>query len=1060
MAYRGGRPSNDGRPAIGGEHKLIKSNYRRALLATSIIGGAAMAMAASPSFAQTADQSTEVGDIVVTGSRIARQDYRSTSPIVTVSAENFQATGSVTIDTLINDLPQFTPSISSTSNNPSNGGQANINLRNLGTNRTLVLMNGRRVVPSNSSGAVDVNLIPTALIKNVEIISGGASAAYGSDALAGVANFILDENFQGVQFDAQYGETDRSDGKTESFSVTVGGNFDNDRGNLVLSLARSTRSVIYNAARDFSAISGASGASPVGSTVFDSNNLPLASAIHAYFGSNSVSNTGQFGFNNDGTLFSYVGKNNVKNPPGAGIEYTAPGSDYTFNTGPLNYLQLPLERYSVYGAGRYKVNDNAEVYANALFTQYTADSELAASPAASGTGFRVPSTNPFIPADLRGLLSSRMYSDPRPNADGTFPSAPARTVDLYRLITPPQGLTSAQLAAYRGNRANYEVTPGAPAPGDASFLLNKRFTSLGGRHATEDYNIYQLTTGLRGQVPNSSWTYDVYASYGRVSQITSQTGNVSRSSVQRLLDAPDGGKSLCAGGFNPFGDNPLSAECINYIGRSARNQKITEQRVIEATLQGKAFDLPAGEARVAVGAQYRQDNYSFGADASLAQQNALVPHLGANGQPDGGNVGGSEIAGFNPTPSLKGATNSKELFIEALVPLLTNLPFVEQLDLNVGYRYADYNTAGGTQAYRAELDWAIGGGLRARGGYSRSVRAPSIGELFATSATQFPQIGAPSATGTEGDPCDIRSSYRKGANAAKVEALCLAQGIAQSAIANFQYANNQVESRTGGNPNLKEETSDSWSGGFVYQSRFASPWLSGLSASIDYYSIEITDAIGNIAATDALRGCFNATGENPTFDIGNSYCQLFRRDPLSGGIVGAIENQANLGAIKTSGVDLQADWIVNLSDVTSRNWGRLKFNTVISWLENYEDNVVAGGKFTDRTGTIASAFGKTFPEWKALSSVTWANGPYSVGARWRRVGEINVINTSIILPSIDYFDLNASWSVNDTVSLRAGVNNLTDEQPNVYSPGVQANTDPSTYDVLGRRYYVGLTAKF
>ncbi|GAW40911.1 Vitamin B12 transporter BtuB precursor [Brevundimonas sp. SH203] len=939
--------------------------YRRSLLATTIIGGAALAMAATPSFAQSTDQATEVGEIVVTGSRIARQDYRSTSPIVTVSAQDFQATGAVTIDSLINDLPQFTPSISSTSNNPSNGGQANINLRNLGSNRTLVLMNGRRVVPSNSDGTVDVNLIPTALIKNIEVISGGASAAYGSDALAGVANFILDENFSGVQFDAQYGETDRSDGKTESYSITVGGNFDDDRGNMVLSLGRSTRGTIYNAARDFSKVSGPSGTSPLGSTIFDSNNLPSLAVVRSYFNNQTLSNTDAFGFNDDNTLFAYPGKLNVKNPAGAGPEYTAPGANYTFNTGPLNYLQLPLDRYNVYGGGRYKINENAEVYANALFTQYVGDTELAASPAANGTGFRVPATNPFIPADLRTFLNARAN---------------------------PNG----------------------------SFLLNKRFTSLGGRHSTEEYNIYQITAGVRGQVPQSTWTYDVYGTYGRVSNTTTQTGNVSRSSVQRLLDAADGGRSLCSGGFDPFGVTDLSADCISYIGRSARNSTVTEQRVIEASLQGKAFDLPAGEVRVALGAQYRQDDFAFGADSSLAQSNAVTPHLGANGQPDGGNIGGSEIAGFNPTPSL----------------------------------------AGGTQAYRAELDWTIAGGLRARGGYSRSVRAPSIGELFATASSDFPNIGAPSAGGTGGDPCDVRGSFRTGANAAAVKALCLAQGISPLAIDNYQYSNNQVESRTGGNPNLKEETSDSWSVGLVYQSQLQSPWLSGFSASIDYYNIEITDAIGSIKAGDSLKGCFNVTGENPNFDAGNAYCQLFRRDSLSGNIVGAIENKANLGMVKTSGIDLQADWTLSMADIGAGDWGRLKFNTVISWLENYEDNVVAGGAFTDRTGTIDSSFGNTFPEWKALTSVTWSDGPFSIGARWRRIGEITVINTTEVLPSIDYFDLNGSWAINDTVSLRGGVNNLTDEQPNVFVPGVQANTDPSTYDVLGRRYYVGLTAKF
>lgn len=994
------------------------TNKRERLLATTMIAGFALAGFAAPAMAQsqaTNDQASQVGDIVVTGSRIARQDYRSTSPIVTVSAEDFQATGSVTIDTLINDLPQFTPSISSTSNNPSNGGQANINLRNLGSNRTLVLMNGRRVVPSNSDGTVDVNLIPTALIKNVEVISGGASAAYGSDALAGVANFILNENFQGVQFDAQYGETDRSDGRTESYSVTLGGNFDNDRGNMVLSLARSTRGTIFNGAREFSAVSGASGTSPLGSTTFDSTNLPTLAAIRAYFNNPTLSNTGQFGFNNDGSIFSYTGKLNVKNPAGAGPEYTAPGANYTFNTGPLNYLQLPLQRYNVYSAGRYKINDSAEVYANALFTQYSSDTELAASPAASGTGFRVPSTNPFITADLRALLNTRA----NPNS---------------------------------------------------SFALNKRFTSLGGRHSNQDYNIYQLTTGLRGRVPNSEWTYDVYGSYGRVANVTTQSGNVSRSSVQRLLDDPFGGAGgvkngatipeLCKGGFNPFGVTQLSAECISYIGRSARNQTTTEQRNVEASMQGKAFDLPAGEVRVAVGAQYRQDNFAFGADSSLSQQNASTDHLGADGKPDGGKIGGSEIAGFNPVPSLKGSTNSKELFIEALVPVLADLPFVEKLDLNLGYRYADYSTAGGTKAYRAELDWTIAGGVRARGGYSRSVRAPSIGELFATGGTNFPGIGAPSLKGTEGDPCDNRSSFRNGADAAKVKALCLAQGLSPLAIDNFQYSNAQVEGVSGGNPGLFEETSDSWNAGLVYQSRFASPWLSGISASVDYYNIKITDAIGSIAATDSLQGCFNVTGENPTFDVNNGYCQLFRRDPLSGGIVGAIERQANLGAIETSGVDFQADWGFNIDEVGGGDWGRLRFNTVISWLSEYKDNVVEGGVFTDRTGTIASSFGKTFPVWKALSSVTWSDGPFSVGARWRRVGELTVINTDIVLPSIDYFDLNGSWSINDTVSLRAGVNNLTDEQPNVFSPGVQANTDPSTYDVLGRRYYVGLTARF
>jgi len=181
---------------------------------------------------------------------------------------------------------------------------------------------------------------------------------------------------------------------------------------------------------------------------------------------------------------------------------------------------------------------------------------------------------------------------------------------------------------------------------------------------------------------------------------------------------------------------------------------------------------------------------------------------------------------------------------------------------------------------------------------------------------------------------------------------------------------------------------------------------------------------------------------------------------LSGNIDNTIENSANLGALKTSGIDLQVDWSFDIADAGGPDWGSLAINTVISYLDTRQDNVFEGGVFTERKGTISSSVNNSFPEWKALTSVNWTNGAFGAGLRWRRVGEITILNTTQTLPAIDYFDLNGSWAVNDTVSLRAGVNNVTDEDPNVYSPGVQANTDPSLYDILGRRYYVGLTAKF
>ncbi|MEG2731631.1 TonB-dependent receptor domain-containing protein, partial [Brevundimonas sp.] len=510
----------------------------------------------------------------------------------------------------------------------------------------------------------------------------------------------------------------------------------------------------------------------------------------------------------------------------------------------------------------------------------------------------------------------------------------------------------------------------------------------------------------------------------------------------------------------PFGENAVSAECLSYIGRTSRTVTTVDQSVIEGTLQGKAFDLPAGEVLVALGVQYRENGYQYASDPSLARINPRTPHLGADGLPDGGTIGGVEIAGFNAADSVNGRVNNIDLFGEALIPVLSNLPFISSLDLTLGYRYSDYSSIGGTTAYRADIDWEIVNGLRVRGGFNRAVRAPSIGELYSPASVNFPAIGDASLKAPGGDPCDVGGFYRNGADKDKVKALCLAQGLATTVIDTYTFENDQTNGWSGGNIDLEEETADTWSLGLVYQSQFQSPWLGRLSASIDYYSIEIENVIDSISISDALNGCFNGTGENPTYDAANSYCQQFSRDPNNGNIIDAIENLDNLGVLKTSGVDLQVDWGIDLVDVGGPDWGTIGVNAVVGWLGSREDSVVAGGALLDRKGTISDDFGNTFPEWKSLVSVNWANGPFSATARWRRVGEMTIFGSEDTLEATHYFDLSGSWAVNDVVSLRGGVNNLLDQEPRTWDPGIQANTDPSTYDILGRRYFVGLTAKF
>lgn len=968
---------------------------RRSLLATTMLVG--MLSAAAPAFAQdgpAADpEATEVGDVVVTGSRIKRQDYVANSPIVTVSGEDFLDTGSVTIESLMNDMPQFVPSFSSTSNNPSNNGQANIDLRGLGPQRNLVLMDGRRMVPSNANGAADVSLIPTALIQNIEVITGGASATYGSDALAGVTNFILKPNFSGVQFDVQYGVSDREDGETDSVSLTMGGDLDDGKGNAVLSLAYSSRDPIFNSAREFSSISGGSAASPLGNTVFDGTNLPSQAAVDAVLAGGRPSDT--FGFNNSGTVFAYRTRLGFESPGGIDYDgFAQPGPvfnpDFSYNTGSLNYLMLPLERFTAFARTTYDVNDNVEVYADALFTQYEASQVLAPTPASASTGFRVKPTNPFIPTELRTLLNSR-------------------------------------------------ATPGA------TFRLDKRFSAAGPREGINNFSVYQLTSGVRGDIAGTrDWTYDAYAQYGRVALLTTQNGNISRSATQTLLDAADGGASICAGGFNPFGDNALSPACAAYISRTSKNSTISDQRVVEASIQGSLFDVQAGAVNFALGVDYREENFAFLPDALLST---------------------GDVIGFNATNALNGMTNVKEAFAELLIPIISDQPFFESLELNLGYRISDYNTVGTVSAYKADGNWTIGHGVLVRGGYQRAVRAPSIGELFQPLNQNFPSIGAPTSTGGvrqfSGDPCDIRGAYRAGAGAAAVRTLCLTQGVPGAIVDTYTYTNSQVAGVNGGNPNLTEETADTFSVGVVWQPQFSSPWLEKFSTSIDYYNIEIADVINNLTASELLRQCYNADGtSNPTYDPNNFYCTQFTRDPASGQIVRAVEVNRNLGAMNTSGVDLQADWGVDLGQV-GLGAGVIDLNLVLGWLETFEQQSLPGGPFTDRTGTIANGIALSFPEWKFLTSIDYTIGPVRVGARWRRIGEVTNFNSPTqVLDAQDYFDLNSSWEIREGLTLRAGVNNLTDQDPPVYTPAVQANTDPSTYDVLGRRYYVGLTAKF
>jgi outer membrane receptor protein involved in Fe transport len=959
-------------------------------------------------------QEAEVGEVIVTGSRIARQDYVSESPIVTVTSDQIAAVGSVTIENTLNQLPQFTPSNGAGTNSTnyvSTPGQAYANLRGLGPTRTLVLIDGRRVVAANPNNVVDLNSIPTFLVDSIETITGGASAAYGSDAIAGVVNFKLKRNFDGLQVDAQYGLTDRSDAEQSTISVGYGSEFAGGRGHFAVAGTWDKREGLVASDRDWSAVGYTvltTGLTPSGAATilegrFDpaSNaggaaNLPSQAALDLVFGRygvapGTVARNSNIGFNADNTLFTASPVRNFRGERTPGFSETS----YTFNSADYRYLFLPLERWSLFANGRFDLTENIEAYGTASYVTYDVSRQLGPASASDGAfpgpDIVVPVTNPFIPADLRTLLASRA----NPNAE---------------------------------------------------FYPRRAFAEVGGRLSENTYETAQVVLGLRGDLGFRGWKWDAYASLGRMEHQESQFGNVSRAAMRQLTFAPDGGVALC-GGFDIFGAGQVSPGCAEFISRDVKNETELDQQVYEANLTGGLFDLWAGEVKFAAGLQYRKDKIDYDPDVLLQ---------------------GPDIVGFNPAVPIQGSIKSKEAYAELLVPLLDGSDGGMGLELSLGGRVADYNTIGTTTAYKADLLFRPAPGLLLRGGYQRAVRAPNIAELFSPVSLGFSGIGTPGAATTAGDPCDVRSSFRAGPNAAAVRALCIAQGVPAAIIDSYQQASTQVEILTGGNPNLDEETSDSFTAGIVWAPQVDQRFFRRFQLAVDWYRIELEDVVGNLTVQQIVGACFNTEGTNPTFSNDNFYCQQFQRLG-SGNITNVGANQVNLAAWKTSGIDFQLDHALELSDLgLPEGLGRLETNVVVSYLDTFKRQSRPGAPFLENGGTIgADLSGGAYPEWKWTSSFTWNMDPLRIMFRWRHIDSMldfrNVpvfSPTAVSPPTYNAYDLVGWYQLSERVTFRAGVNNLTDKEPPLFTSYSNSNTDPSTYDVLGRRYFVGLSAKF
>lgn len=978
--------------------KLASLKFSAASLALGI------ALAATPALGQdqTVDDAIDAIDaeepaeaIVVTGSRISNPNIQLSSPVGVISAEEFSIQQVLSVEDVLRDIPGSAPGIGAQVGNGGNGA-ATINLRGLGDNRNLVLIDGNRVVPATLASVVDTNIIPIALLQRVDVFTGGASTVYGADAVVGVVNFVTRDNFEGVEVNGTYGITEEGDGDQYRVDLTVGGNFADGRGNAVLSMGFTDVEALFQGQRDFSRIALGPQGTPQGSTT----------SIPVTFRSPIV-----------GQLDIPTGRVGV-NPAN------------TFNFAPDNAFRTPLRRFSLYGKASYDITDDIEAYSSVLFSKSTvgfpaAPSGLFANP------MLLPLSNPFLPAATRNQLCA---SDSNPSVTGIQPFFTQAQCDAGALATNP-------------NSADYREIP---------IVAERRITELGPRFTEWTTTTFQFNGGLRGALTDSI-NWDVRGSYGESERITESVSG-STTALQQALRATNPNTCTVTTGscvpLNLFGpEGSISQAQADFLRLTTFQFVKTSFTSAEAGLSGDfgiASPLASTPIGFAAGAEYRKyTGESFG-DA-ISRQPGAVLGAGAAALP------------------IAGDYNSRELYAELIAPLVEDKPFIHSLTIEAGIRYADYSNSGGNTTWKAGGSWEPIDGVKFRGMYSRAVRAPNIGELFQ------PQVVA--LSNLTRDPCQGQTSNSGGTNfnaqlaaSAELRALCVATGVPAGAIGTGSIpapSAGQIQTTQGGNPLLDPEVATTITAGVVLQPDFAP----GLVISADWYKILVKDAITNPTVLDVIDGCYT-TALNPGLSPATAACGLIGRNPagrLDGAAVetpGVFLALSNQGRIETSGIDLSINY--------SQDIGFATF--VYGLTANYTfENLFQATPASINRECIGyfSANCNPISAFTLNQRTTLRFDSLDVSLNWRHQSEVireplasPILPAFSIIQPYNLFDLGFAFDATDNIRLNLAVSNLFDVGPPIVGSQVgttafnAGNTYPSSYDVFGRRYNVGVNVRF
>ncbi|MBF9149517.1 TonB-dependent receptor domain-containing protein [Novosphingobium jiangmenense] len=1089
--------------------------FRVATLATA----SALSLISLPSFAQDtapaidapAEAESAEGTIVVTGSRLQRSANETAPlPINTITSEALRNAGNTDATATLRQIPALISSGTVADSIERGGGgigQATLNLRQLGSNRTLVVVDGYRHVSGVAgSQTVDVATIPNALIERVEVLTGGASAVYGADAVTGVVNYVMKKDFEGLTLNAQANVPTAGSGSGYRIEGTWGKNFAEGRGNITLSAGYTKDDEVLFGQRDFTRNNGRA------------NNSTTYPHVNRRFQTGDISASATPNF------FQRYSLDSGRYPIGFAIPTAAQFATFFPGQTPTAAEQALMDRaansplFQIAGDPRFAISSGAGLVFRRDFGFFNADinnngvndceESYVGLTGFGGGGCYVTTPGGGVKIFQDGLISNgtnQFGGDgavERTNQSSLVPSSERIYTELrasYEFSPAAELFVDAKYARNTSvSRNNYNTfydsllifadNPFIPAvlQADADeargLRISRDFLDLGPNTSTARRETYRIVGGLRGEI-SSSLNYELVGNYGRTDNAVTQSNAVRYDRLFAAIDVVRGpnGNPICrsdisnvphpgsqffpviARGFFTFrpgdgqcrpanlfgGTNSLSQEAVDFITTPVTNRSRLEQLVITGLIKGDTgsfLNLPGGPVQFVGGAEYRKEK-------SRTRFNDLLLGLLPEGSPAG--PAGTYIGDISPNKSLLfdaqtqtfntgGQFDVKEVFGEVSLPVLRDKPFFHELSFGAAGRYADYSTIGGAFTWNVNGIWAPVQDIRFRGSYSKAIRAPNIAELF------DPQQGA---TFRPADPCDTINQNATPNRRANCIAAATALGIPNAAqfIANYSDPlTARFSGTSGGNPNLSEETATTWTVGTVIQPRF----IRGLTLSVDYYSIRIEDAIAAVSAQDIVNTCY----DNDTFP--NQFCSLFSRNgpnsgPTTFGFNFLRQTQINFGRIETSGIDATIDYRFALG---ANNFA---INVVANWTEKLNRffdpvnrNLVNPG--LKETGA---------PEWSGVGSVTWNRGPITLNYSLQYIGrqavasaiQIERIATEFgpagMAPEYWVHNLAATVDVQKNFSITAGVNNLTDKEPFIAS---------SAYPVsgIGRTVFVGVRANF